>query len=90
MKDHIMPEHVKDIEIRSYSSYADDLTRVETFVFSSSRIYHYVGIKSKYNYPLKEMEFANFDDGVPIDIDLDPSYWYDMKKLDQFFNNLNK
>ena len=56
MKDHIMPEHIKDIEISSYSSYADDLTRVETFVFSSSRIYHYVGIKSKYNYPLKESD----------------------------------
>ena len=56
MKDHIMPEHVKEIEISSYSSYVEEMIRREVFAFSSNRIYHHLQILSKNHYPINESD----------------------------------
>lgn len=62
---------------------------VDVFADASGSIYQ-SSSPNVCGYLDEDMEFANSDDGFPVDIDLDPSYWYDPKKLDQFLNNLNK
>ena len=34
--------------------------------------------------------YAHYDSGLPVDAALDSSSWYDLAKLDQFVNTLNK
>ena len=56
MENNIMNEHVKEIEISSYSSYVEEMIRREVFAFSSNHIYHHLQILSKNHYPINESD----------------------------------